>query len=533
MSERRARLLVAAAVASAAVLWLPALPLGVPGEWTWNRVPADPARRAEQLLGVLLAMGAAAVYLLICRLGAERIATAGRTERAGWLAALAAGGFAWLWIVQDSPLWEFGLSKAPRVLYYPSSSGYYTLARDIGDVAAFLRGYEALMAQGDVLHIGTHPPGLILILHRLLWLCRQCPGVAHLVLETQPAGVRESFEVIAAHAPLPAADQAALWLAALLVQLLAAATVVPLYALVCRDWPRRTAWQCAAFWPLVPALAVFLPKSDALYPFVGVLLLLTWIQGHRRGSPLLCFGAGVIFWLGLFCSLAMLPVGVLAALVAALGRPWPGEAARSAFPAARRTLLRFGKTAAWAAAGFLVPTLVMWIAWDLNLVRVWAWNYRNHAAFYAQYERTYWKWLVVNPLELTLAAGAPLCVLVLSRYAQLWKQAGDRFSPAAAPCWACAAVWGLLWLSGKNMGEAARLWLFLMPWCPWLAAGALEPAPSRADNASRGAESAGAQHAASGGCAPSSPLWLPALILQAAVTVATVTRVFGFDAAAG
>ncbi len=35
-------------------------------------------------------------------------------------------------------------------------------------------------------------------------------------------------------------------------------------------------------------------------------------------------------------------------------------------------------------------------------------------------------------------------------------------------------VWAILWLSGKNMGEAARLWIFLAPWPVMTAAKALE-----------------------------------------------------------
>ena len=30
-------------------------------------------------------------------------------------------------------------------------------------------------------------------------------------------------------------------------------------------------------------------------------------------------------------------------------------------------------------------------------------------------------------------------------------------------------VWGLLWLTGKNSGEAARLWILFLPWLVWLA----------------------------------------------------------------
>ena len=65
--------------------------------------------------------------------------------------------------------------------------------------------------------------------------------------------------------------------------------------------------------------------------------------------------------------------------------------------------------------------------------------------------------------------GRPLALAaVLGIYLQFksgWRRR------AAGPAWCLTAVWVLLWLSGKNMGEAARLWLILMPWPVWLAAG--------------------------------------------------------------
>lgn len=101
-----------------------------------------------------------------------------------------------------------------------------------------------------------------------------------------------------------------------------------------------------------------------------------------------------------------------------------------------------------------------------NLLEVWQWNYRNHAGFYLQYPRTYWKWLLVNPLELCLAAGLPLVLLALTSLRVVWK---TPRAAAAGPFWMSLFTWALLWLTGKNMGEAARLWIFLMPWIIWSA----------------------------------------------------------------
>jgi len=40
----------------------------------------------------------------------------------------------------------------------------------------------------------------------------------------------------------------------------------------------------------------------------------------------------------------------------------------------------------------------------------------------------------------------------------MWKVAGPL-----------VIVWGLLWLTGKNSGEAARIWILFLPWLIWIA----------------------------------------------------------------
>jgi hypothetical protein len=75
---------------------------------------------------------------------------------------------------------------------------------------------------------------------------------------------------------------------------------------------------------------------------------------------------------------------------------------------------------------------------------------------------------------------------------------------------------GLLWLSGKNSGEAARLWLFLMPWLIWLAADMF----ARPVDVGEGKQTAPVSAVSMGA--------LAVIALQAIVCIATVTRVTGF-----
>lgn len=501
--------------ASLALLWLTNLPLGVPGEWTWDRIPFEGREWTVLLLGGISALVVGALYLGLTLFGARRLESAGRGETAAWLLALFVGGFAWLWAVQESPAQvQYTLAKAPMVLYWRGTEGYFDQARYVmTDVPTYLRAYEGRMAEGDVLHMGTHPPGLMLFHRVCLDLCTASPALRDLLLRTQPASFRDSLDVIeqtesGTVRAITAADRAALWLVALITQAVAAATVVPLYLLVRRNHPRPASWCAAALWPLVPALAVFLPKSDALFPFFGALFLWAWLEGFARKSYGLCLLAGFVFFLSMFLSLAILPVAAAAGLLTL----WESVACS----AEERVETPFRATAtcvAAALAGWVLPVIAVRVLGHLNLLAVWQWNYRNHAAFYSKYARTYWKWLLANPLELVFAVGAPL---MLAAAIGFWSSLrGGWRKRSMGPYWALTASWLLLWLSGKNEGEAARLWLVLMPWPVWLTAGFFGAPPAKPVSTKR--------------ASPTTRTTLALFVAQIVVCLGTVTRVTGFD----
>ncbi|HEV8003018.1 MAG TPA: hypothetical protein VGP63_24240 [Planctomycetaceae bacterium] len=464
------------AAGSLAVLWLSNLPLGVPGEWEWDRIPAARDEWAAVLLGCFLPGLIGGLYIALTLIGVRRLEGAPRWQIAAWLSGLTIGGFAWLWAVQDSPARpEYAMTKTAWALYFPGPEGYFDQARhQMRDVPSYLAGYEKLMAQGDVLHLGTHPPGLMLFHRGCINLCANVPAIRNFLLQTQPAAFKQALDVSEevnrarpnGNRPneITPNDRAALWLAAIITQTLAAAALIPIYLLVRRDHARPIAWLTASIWPLVPALAVFLPKSDALLPFFATLFLWLWLAGFRLGRLGLCFLAGATFWLAMFLSLAILPIGAAAALLTL----W------EAVICAKRERMSI-RPRDWAARigaagiGWGLPVVALGVLFKLNLLGVWRLNYHNHAGFYHHYVRTYWLWLIANPIELVFALGAPLAIAaVLGVWFQLksgWRRR------AAGPAWCLTAVWLLLWLSGKNMGEAARLWLIVMPWAVWLAAG--------------------------------------------------------------
>lgn len=510
-------------------LWFTTVPLGIPGEWTWQRVPAEPD--ATWNLSGLAA--AAMLYVLFVEAGTRQLRKTRpsrfRTlELAGWLTVMVAVSVTWLWLVQECAPIRNRLGKSAFVLYYTGSSGYFTRARyDNPDPLKFLEGYEGLMREGDVLHVGTHPPGLFLAFHGMIAICQNSSLLAEFLDATQPPSFRDACDVIAQNAarkagrPLLLLDRRVLWLATLLVLLASAGAVVPLFALITKTHDVVTAWRTVALWPAVPAAAVFIPKSDVVYALFGLLIVSSWLASTRRQSPGLGFLTGLLGWCGLMMSLAFLPVLLFTAIIG-----WNRDLPRSPRPSSEDgssnengspnlTALFQSWIAArppWqcvvsAGTGFLIPTLLMGWCFRINLMVVWWLNYRNHAGFYAKFPRTYWQWLLENPIELAFAAGWPVAFMAVMAIVcacwqrRLWNQ------PLAL---AVALVWGALWLSGKNSSEAARLWIVFLPWLVWLTADFF-----------------------SGETQDESRWWLRrstlVLVLQLIASTLTVTRVSGFD----
>lgn len=481
------------------------LPLGVPAEWVWNRIRyPSPEAITELLTNVVLFVMIAIPWLLFVDWGAQRIRSVTRQK---WLLlGLTVASFFLTSFVQGIP----GRSALPKswVLYYPSMSGYFHLARyDLHDSSTFLRTYEDRMSEGDVLHTGTHPPGLF-VLNRWLWTtCESFPTLSSLCLTLMSAQSQEEFDtlhetLVMSGIVLKPADRAALWVSQSLTELMAVATLIPLFWLLCRQVSPETAWWVSASWPLIPSLNLFLPKSDALFPFLGCLFLYFWISALEKNSWPRAMLAGGVFWCGSLLSLAIVPMGLVAGSYSLL------SLARHSLHSEQPRLSELKSvlvTVSSSVLSFLGLTLLMGFLYEINLFAVWVWNYKNHASFYEQFPRTYAKWLIINPVETFFAVGAPLFVAALFGL----NVARKKFISSCPLPWAGLLVWAAIWLSGKNSGEAGRLWLVFFPIVLLFAAQFLE---SQAQT--------GSEHQKTGG---------RLLILQMIVSVITVAAMSGFS----
>jgi hypothetical protein len=291
------------------------------------------------------------------------------------------------------------------------------------------------------------------------------PALAGVLLDHMPPSVEAGFRAFAGQDPQPltGAERAALYATSLLTLLACAGTVVPLYLLARAGLPAPAAWAAAALWPLAPAANLFQPVADTAYPFLSTSAwaLAAWsarllgagLQTPPVGRPKVSRGAGslagialallsgLVVAFGMFFTLAFLPVGLIAALIVVSDR-------------SLSLTTRAGLILA-TGAGFLAVVLSGWLATGADPFVVWSWNLHHHARFYDEYPRTYSRWLWANLIELAIAVGLP---------AMVWLVAG-LMSVRAVPrsVWATLIALALVNLTGRNMGEVARLWMLFMP----------------------------------------------------------------------
>jgi len=428
------------------------VPLGVPGEWEWLRVRGVPS-----LLGMVLALTAVTGYCVYAALGFRSLGVPSAIgfRETVWVAGLTVlAAIVQFFIPMGAPD-EYDLTKWAYVQYFQSSTGYYQVAKDeaMSDPWKFLADYPTWIEDQDSLHIGTHPPGLIALHCVLIGTMERHPGAADLLISAMPPSIHEAFRQLEAmhRRSIPRADRAAIFAASLLTLLACSATVAPLYLLAREGLSPQVAWAAAAVWPLGASVNLFQPGADAAYPFLSALALAlaAWsarLRGSSGGpalaSVVMAVGSGLVMAFGMAFTLAFLPIGLIVALVVL----------STSFLSWWRKI----QIVAWIGVGFLGLAGIGWLATGADPLVVWLWNLHHHARFYVEYPRSYFAWFVVNPIELAVAIGLPAVVWALVGFI------GDRrYVPRSA--WCALGVLILVNLTGRNMGEVARLWMLFIP----------------------------------------------------------------------
>lgn len=333
------------------------------------------------------------------------------TPRSPWLllGVLTAASFAMqaLGILADPR----GFELVHRIVVSPATS-YFSDAINIRSLSEWLRHFHEIPLH---FHSQTHPPGPILYYLAFVKLFGPETG----------ATVGGWF-----------------------VGLLASMGVPAMYAFA-GLWTRETRARltAAAFYALVPAVMLFFPEFDQVYPIVAMLLMLFWAKALDGASVSFAVGAGAILFVATFFAYNLLCLSSFL-LYYAMYRIWRG----SAWSGVVRSSAIAGGTVA-AVYG------VLWVAAGFNAIG----GLQRSLAFQERYSvvlhRAYAPFVFLDMYDYFLGAGMiafPILIFYLRRQ---WDPQRRDF---ALTLIGLATVLTID-LSGLLRGETARVWLFAQP----------------------------------------------------------------------
>ena len=345
----------------------------------------------------------------------------------------------------------------------PWIGGYWGEATRVQDIGGYLRGYHERIAKLEVNdkilgHISDHPPGPV-VFHWLLNRAMESPSARGFV--PMPPDV-EGLKGLTARQFAVATDATIFGLAAAAMIFLAgyALALLPVY-LIGRELLSREAGLIAmGLAALIPSAHLFGPYPDQLFLLFAGWSFYAWVMAMRRRSMVWAAVSGAIILIGFLWTMAHLMVVALIGL-SGLFALWSEALERRGWPDLRPWVKI---TLAWCLA-FAAGALIVRYALDCRIVEIWRVCMAKHATFAVFFPRSRWGWTLYNPLEFAVFTGVALFLLAaLAAGVDARRWWTERRSAAPAMIvWVVPCVIAALDLSGKNLGETARLWLMVMP----------------------------------------------------------------------
>ncbi|HLV35494.1 MAG TPA: hypothetical protein VKY59_10290, partial [Spirillospora sp.] len=201
--------------------------------------------------------------------------------------------------------------------------------------------------------------------------------------------------------------------------------------------------RLAVIWyPLVPALVLFAPTWNTVYPLFALLAFWLLLRGLNSGAGWL-LGSGLVCGLLLFANFSLLPLLGLLGFYALLHDLW----------LARRRWYRPVIVGLWFGSGLAAPWLVYGLASGLTPLDLFQHAMANHLIL----DRPYVPWLWLHFWEWALLTGIPAAALWLMLAVR------RRRTPAGGLALALLLTLLVLIFSGVARGETGRVWLFFAP----------------------------------------------------------------------
>jgi hypothetical protein len=316
------------------------------------------------------------------------------------------------------------LSRVKQIVLHPDATDYYRQALGIGSLRGWLAGFH----QNDSLgvHSVNHPPGPILYFYSLVRLLGAARGARW---GGYAIGLMGSFGVAVTYL------FSGLWTSSVRARLLA-----------------------SAFYALLPALILFFPLFDQVYPICSMLMVFLWVRtlsetGMVRAVFAICLGC-VLFG-STMLAYGLLTVGAFMAMYALVLLVTDDDAHTY-----RSRIIGSGLL---SLAVCVALHLVLWRLTGYDAVQgfIHAWDH-NNIVMATTYVAPYYTTLIFGPYDLLVGSGM-LAVPMLALYGRRAVHDFNRDRSDVVLSFLGLATILIVTLTALLPSETARLELFLQP----------------------------------------------------------------------
>lgn len=336
-----------------------------------------------------------------------------------YVGSLAAGNFLMQMMATLAEPEGFGLLQ--RIVQSPMATSYFSDAERISGLAAWLGHFDQASL---AFHSSTHPPGPVLFYFMFFKLFGAPLGS---LIGGCAVGFLGSLGVTVAYA------FAGLWTA-----------------------DQRTKLTVCAFYALLPALTLFFPEFDQVYPIFSMLLIFFWCRALRSERKIsweaICLGLTV--FAAVFFAYNLLTIGAFLAYYAIY---WMWRQAWSG--AAVVKVLRHSGIAGGVCAGAYA---LLWLCSGYNPIGAFRHALAYQKVYATLLHREYLNFVFCDPYDFLLGAGMMVLPLVLFYLHRVIRNFESGREDIALSLIGLATILTID-LTGVLRGEAARVWLFLQP----------------------------------------------------------------------
>jgi len=436
-------------------------PLGIKSEWAWKY------SSTKNFDGIWFPLLLSCIFFLLCYKLIAYKKLAGLKPSVEFSSILGICFLSYIFNMAICNLSPAGFYNLILTIISPWATSYFNVAVEIRDISYWLSNFHDFI-EYTPLHARVHPPGNILFFWWIIHIFNSLPCLTDSLLNMVKSTTLNPLPVFSIigntfYHSFSNAEKAASVFMSLFLPFLKCIAIIPMYYLGKLIYDKKTSLIAVCFYAVIPALNLFTPGMDQVYTLISVLsffLFCISLKNNKLWSSCL---SGIVLSTGIMLSFCFL---VILGMIICYGLIWL-YMNKSAWLYTTKVFLVL-------IAGFLIFPLLFYFSYDFNIIKfflsinVFSENARLDIVGGEVAHRTYWKWLLYNPIDFFMFIGIPISMLSFKGIYNAIKSRKTKGIDAFPVSFFIILL--LLLVSGINRSEVARLWMFLMPFPVLIAA---------------------------------------------------------------